>query len=77
MHYQEQRRLDKNSTDKAKSLLELGVKVKLIKNHLESDTEKHVTIRDLHNLRQILKKEKFGDKDEADMLLDELKRLGE
>lgn len=56
-------------------MLELGVKVKYLKEHIEAQQRQVVTLNDLHNVHEKAKRERNGDKTEEVLLMDELKKL--
>ena len=53
-------------------MLQLGVKVKYLKEHLQKQQPHFITLKDLHNIHQKAKKKKTGEKTEEELLIDEL-----
>uniref|UniRef100_A0A8W8MAF0 SWIM-type domain-containing protein n=1 Tax=Magallana gigas TaxID=29159 RepID=A0A8W8MAF0_MAGGI len=76
-HYPEQRRLSEAKKKEVETMLELGVKVKYLKEHIEAQQRQVITLKDLHNVHQKAKRERNGDKTEEELLMDELKKLCE
>lgn len=74
-HYPEQRRLSEAKKKEVETMLELGVKVKYLKEHIEAQQRQVITLKDLHNVHQKAKRERNGDKTEEELLMDELKKL--
>lgn len=56
-------------------MLELGVKVKYLKEHIEAQQRQVITLNDLHNVHEKAKRKRNGDKTEEVLLMDELKKL--
>lgn len=58
-------------------MLHLGIKVKFLRDHLQENGNRLISTKDIHNIRQKMKKKERGNKSEEDILLDELDNIGE
>ncbi|XP_061196045.1 uncharacterized protein LOC133204337 [Saccostrea echinata] len=76
-HYPEQRRLSEVKKREVETMLQLGVKVKYLKEHVEKQQNQIITLKDLHNIHQKAKRERTGEKSEEELLMDELHQLCE
>ena len=69
------RRLSKTDTMYVKKMSDLGVGVAKIRKHMEQETMKVVTCKDIHNMRQRAKKVEMDGRNDVELLLDELETL--
>ena len=69
------RRLSKTDTMYVKKMSDLGVGVTKIRKHMEQETMKVVTCKDIHNMRQRAKKVEMDGRNDVELLLDELETL--
>ena len=57
-------------------MLQLGVKVKYLRDHIQKQQGQMITLKDLHNIHQHAKRDRTGGKTEEELLLDEIHKLG-
>ena len=76
LQYPANRRPDSEVKESTETMLQLGVKIKQLQNHLSSTGKRFITAKDLHNMRQKMNKSLHGGKTDEDIFLEELEKIG-